>query len=568
MKSFLLVVTSFFWKILIYSNKKILGLTFLQNFLVFIKILKLKYLGQKKSKKLSHFYIFLMSVESQDLKNIVRTISSINHIHKDRFVIYLIGTIKFFHENENQLQFDNSKNVEICFSFSEMFQKVDLLIKSQSTDFLFTWIKPGDIFSNHAFEKLETALIESKEGIIFYFDWITKSKNETKFSPIFFPDASKNLLFSINYLENSFMKLKKIDWDKLIDSIERFEENYIYGLVQIYYESLIHVPEILCIRYGLPYTPPPINVVRELNLNVASIKIENNVNHIFFNRKKTKTSIIIPSCDNHDLLSKCVNSILMSSPNEDFEIIILDNSSSDQQYELNKTLSRNEKVKIYQLSMKFNYSFYNNFGSKKAQGENLIFLNDDIEVFDNDWMYEILQWLDQPGVGIVGGCLMFSDSTIQHAGIIIGLIGHAGNLFRNHDSKIQDSPFGSIDWYRNFYAVTGACLSIKKSLFEKIGGFNEDYQLVYSDVALGIEVNNAGFDVMYNPFLKMHHHEGKTRRQHVVTQDYLLFEKEYKNILIAGDKFYNKNLSYLSFDPKIKTVSELSPISRIEKLRI
>ncbi|MHB8134130.1 MAG: glycosyltransferase [Anaerolineaceae bacterium] len=471
-----------------------------------------------------------------------------------------------FTENPNQLLFDKSKKVEILSSFEELFQKINLLKKNQSDDLLFTWIKPGDIYSNRSFEKLETALAEVKKGIIFYFDWITKEENETKYSPIYFPDFSKYLLFSINYLENSFLIINKTDWNVLVDSIQRFEENYIYGLIQNYSEYLIHIPEILCIRNDYAYTPPTISQVRELNNSVKSIRLEEKENHIFFNRKISKSSIIIPSCDNHDLLNKCINSILMTSANEDYEIIILDNSHSAHQHEMNMALTRYEKVKIYQLSQNFNYSTYNNFGSQKAQGDNLIFMNDDIEVLDNDWMNEILQWLDQPGVGIVGGCLTFPDYTIQHAGIIIGLIGHAGNLFRNHNLKIQYSPFGAINWYRNFYAVTGACLGIKKNLFEKVGGFNENYQLVYSDVALGIEVNNAGYDVIYNPFLQMIHYEGKTRRQNVVSQDFQLFEKEYKDLLIDGDKFYNKNLSYLSFDPKIKCSPELSPLSRIEKI--
>ena len=567
MKTFLHHVTSWFWQILIFSYKKILNLQFLQKFLVSLKTLKIITFDQKRSMKLCQFYIFLMKVDGQNIKNVIETIKSINHIHKDRYKVYLVSERMIFSENNYLLQDDFPNNVEKFLSFKEMLQALDLMKNKLEDDLLFSWINPGDIFSYIAFEKLEKSLIEFKHGIFFYFDWITKAGNDNRLSPILFPDSSNNLHFSINYLENSFLRIHKIDWDNFTYSIERFNENYFYGLGGKYSESLVHITEYLCVRFDYSINTPPIEALKELNKNIVSIKIEERVNHIFFDHKISKTSIIIPSCDNHDLLRKCVNSILMSTTKENYEVIILDNSFSDQQFEMNNALTFNEKVKIYRLSMKFNYSAFNNFGSKMAQGDNLIFLNDDIEICDNDWLHEIIQWLDQPKVGIVGGCLSFPDLTIQHAGIVIGMVGHAGNIFRNHDPRINFSPFGPINWYRNFYAVTGACLSIKKRLFDDVGGFNEDYQLVYSDVALGVEVNNAGYDVVYNPFIRMMHHEGKTRKQHVFTQDYQLFENKYRNILLDGDKFYNKNLSYLSFDPKIKYVSELSPLSRIEKLR-
>ena len=217
--------------------------------------------------------------------------------------------------------------------------------------------------------------------------------------------------------------------------------------------------------------------------------------------------------------------------------------------------------------MEFNYSVYNNFGARIAKGDNLVFLNDDIEITNNDWLDEISQWLDLPQIGIVGGNLYYPDTTIQHSGIILGLVGHAGNLFRKCKPEHSLSSFGSQNWYRNYYAVTGACLSIRKKVFNSVGGFNENYKLVYSDVALGIEVIKAGYRVLLNPFINLVHHEGKTRKEKVITQDCSLFEKEFKNILDGGDKFYNENLSYLSFEPRIKYAFELSPLSRIDKLR-
>ncbi len=143
----------------------------------------------------------------------------------------------------------------------------------------------------------------------------------------------------------------------------------------------------------------------------------------------------------------------------------------------------------------------NNYGVNHSSGDLLLFLNDDTEVIVADWLEDMVGWFREKDIGIVGGKLLYPDNSIQHAGVIIGLTGFAGHTFSGTGEN-NFGIYGSTEWYRNYLAVTGACMMIKRDIFETIGGFDESFILCGSDVELCLRVYGKGLRILYDPFVR------------------------------------------------------------------
>jgi GT2 family glycosyltransferase len=173
----------------------------------------------------------------------------------------------------------------------------------------------------------------------------------------------------------------------------------------------------------------------------------------------------------------------------------------------------------------------------------------------------MVRWSEQDEIGVVGAKLLFPNGSIQQAGVVIGMGGHAGHIFRGAREG-ETGPFGSVEWYRNYLAVTGACMMIPSSVFEEVGGFNEDYQLVFSDIDLCLRITKRGYRVVYTPFSRLIHHESITRGRYIPTGDLIKAYKDFFHHLSEGDPYYNPNLSYRETIPGLI----LSPEDRIKEL--
>ncbi len=556
-----------FWRIIIVLLKIMTQIGFIQRILILKKVLEIKYFKIRQEISLNNYYVVFLNLTNDNVEKLNSTLKSLYQIEINKLLILLIDEKDFFKKYFNIGKKKYADCVSVHTSVSTAVLKLGKFIDENDGDVFFAWVNPGDLFSPLAFEKFDSAMENNQKPEIIYSDWVLEDSKLRKYSALLFPDFSFELLYSFNYLSNSFVLLNKKNWDRYAESIVTYGEEYIYGVIHSLQKDIIHIPEILCIRQEQYPHIPSEKALIAINECIQVVEKKGNYNQIVFNHNPKKFSIIIPSRDDLQLLEKCIRSILDYSTNEDFEIILVFDKNGKKRSVKNSSILKFEKIKYIYPDQDFNYSAFNNIGAEAAIGQYLIFLNDDIEVLNGRWLNEISQWLDQPGIGIVGGCLYYSDLSIQHAGIVVGLIGHGGNIFRGEREYKKNYPFGNIKWYRNYLAVTGACLAIRKELFNKTGQFDENYKLVYSDVALCVEVNKAGYRILYNPFVEMIHHEGKTRKRKVVLEDCLLFEKQYKDILLNGDKFFNPNLSYLSFIPKLRVFSEMSPLDRLNKLR-
>jgi len=263
-------------------------------------------------------------------------------------------------------------------------------------------------------------------------------------------------------------------------------------------------------------------------------------------------SLIIPTKNASDLLGKCLASIFNLSTYINFEVILIDNDTTE-----TAALRIIEKFPVSKVSFPgiFNYSKANNVGASYAKGNHLLFLNNDTEVITPDWIENLLFYSLQSDVGGVGALLFYPDNSVQHAGIILGPRGTADHLMRGFDANSAGYA-GSLICAREVSAVTAACLMIKRDLFEKVGGFNEHYFTHYQDIDLCLKLRNLNKRNIFAPRAKLMHHESKTRQDYYDYIDYTLLLDQWQEIIEQGDPYYNSNFDPNYCDYTVRSLSK------------
>jgi O-antigen biosynthesis protein len=267
-----------------------------------------------------------------------------------------------------------------------------------------------------------------------------------------------------------------------------------------------------------------------------------------------KVSIIIPTRDRLELLRVAIESILTKTSYPDFEIIIVDNGSKAPEtlQWIDQTAASHAAVRVVRDDREFNYSALNNFAVANAKGTVLAFLNNDIEVISPHWLTEMTSLAIRSDVGCVGAKLYYPNDTIQHAGVVAGMLGGAAHAFRNFP---RDHPGYAARLFtrQEYLAVTGACLVIRRSVFEEVGGFNEtDLAIAFNDVDLCLKVHAAGYRNIWTPHAELYHHESASRGLDNTPQKMERFAREFGyldrrwKIANCEDPAYNPNLSKTS----------------------
>lgn len=263
-------------------------------------------------------------------------------------------------------------------------------------------------------------------------------------------------------------------------------------------------------------------------------------------------SIIIANKDHVEDLKRCVSSIFEKSTYENFEIIIVENGSTRKSiFDYYEELSENSKIKIVTYEGDFNYSAVNNLGVKHAAGDYILLLNNDTQVITVNWIEELLMYAQREDVGAVGAKLYYGDKTIQHAGVVLALGAHrtAGHShYKQHRDNL--GYMGRLCYAQNVSAVTGACLLVKKTLFDQVGGLEEDFAISLNDVDFCLKLRQKGYLNVFTPFAELYHFESisrglddrgeKAKRYERESSD---FRKKWQEVLDAGDPYYNPNFS-------------------------
>lgn len=476
-------------------------------------------------------------------KQTIQTLKAYEEKYKNIRVVYLDEN-KMISENTNAaLQIVNGE-------FVALFDHDDLL-------------EP-----NALYEMVQLLNDDSSLDMIYTDEDKTNSKCDEFFEPHFKQDFSKYTLLSYNYITHFTLIRKSIlekvgGFDAKCDGAQDFDmflrisdvTNRIRHIPKVLYHWRVHDQSTAASasaktyvtdagKYALEKYLKRNHIVGDVNdgLFPTSYKISYQI------QGSPMISIIIPNKDHIDDLEKCIQSILNKTTYDNYEIIIVENNSTEEAtFTYYNKLEKSKRIKILYWKDEFNYSAINNYGVKHAQGDYILLLNNDVEIINKEWLNEMLMLAQLEDVGAVGAKLYYSDDTIQHAGIIIGIGGVAGH---SHKYLPRDS-FGYVGRLRviqNVSAVTAACLLVRKSIFEEVGGLDEGYKVAFNDVDFCMKILEKGYKNVFTPYAELYHYESKSRGIEDTKEKIERFNGEIKRFeskwgLWLEDPYYNINLS-------------------------
>ncbi|MBQ9064639.1 MAG: glycosyltransferase family 2 protein [Blautia sp.] len=439
-----------------------------------------------------------------------------------------------------------------------------------------------DILAPNALFEIARAIAADPECDVVYTDEdkVTTDLSE-HFQPHLKPDFNPDLLRSNNYICHFFLARTS-----LIREVKGFRESFDgaqdYDLILRCTEKarhIIHVPEILyhwrTHRASTADNPASKMYAYEAGRRAISEHLDRcglsgTVSHtpdygfyrVKYDVKGTPlVSIIIPNKDEPETLKNCIQSVVSKTTYANYEILIVENNSTGREiFDYYRELSKKPGIRLFRYRKPFNYSEINNFGEAHARGEYLVFLNNDIEVITPGWIEEMLGVCQREDTGAVGVKLLYPDNTIQHAGIVIGIGGIAGNMFVNMPGN-RSGYLHKASIMQDMSAVTAACMMVKKSVFDGIGGFEEKLAVAFNDVDLCLRIRQSGYLVVYDPYVQMYHLESKTRGAEDNEQKVRRFQSEIElfrtrwiDMLKKGDPLYNKNLSLTKWNYSLKAI--------------
>ncbi|MFN8050851.1 MAG: glycosyltransferase [Acidimicrobiales bacterium] len=276
----------------------------------------------------------------------------------------------------------------------------------------------------------------------------------------------------------------------------------------------------------------------------------------------TSVTVVVPSRHNRPLLEVLLPS-LRETDHPDWELIVVDNSGETP----DKVAWYDEHLEgidaqVLWWTEPFNYSAVNNAAVRLGRGDVVVFLNDDTRVRSPEWLWELSSWASDPAIGTVGVRLIDGEGKIQHGGVVVGMSGFADHMFAGLPPR-SDTLMGSTTWYRDVSANTAACVAIRRSLFDEIGGFDERFVLLGSDVVLGLDCGLRGYRNLVTSAVDVDHLEATTRGGDVPVADMYTSYWRYQRLLRTGDPYYSKALSLNSPKVELRRANDPTPIERV-----
>lgn len=348
-----------------------------------------------------------------------------------------------------------------------------------------------DTLSVNALYEIAKAINDDKEIEILYTDEDKIDQTGERFEPHFKPDFSPETLECNNYITH-FVVIKKELQEKIglidprfngaqdFDYILRATENSnkIKHISKILYHWRVHRDSTANVADSKPYAYESGLRAVEAHLmrtgKKGIVEFGQDIPGIYKIKYSIlgnpKVSILIPNKDNYKLLKKCIESIL-TTEYQNYEIVIIENNSTKKEtFNYYDSLSQNPKIKLLKYEnedKEFNYSKLINYGVKNTTGDFILQLNNDTKVINKDWLELLIGYAQNKEIGVVGGRLYYEDKSIQHAGIVVGLSGIAGNMLVNL-SFGKRAYFGQESATRNVSAITGACLMARREIYEEV----------------------------------------------------------------------------------------------------
>ena len=422
-------------------------------------------------------------------------------------------------------------------------------IEIATGDFIAFADHDDELTPNALFECVK-AINEKPQTLVIYTDEDKMSMDGHKFfQPHFKPDYNPDLLCTVNYICHLFVVSRKViekvgglrsefdgaqDYDFVLRCVEAVKD-----------EEICHIPKILyhwrCHEDSTAENPESKLYAFEAGRRAVQAHYERTGIHAevfkgeYLGLYRTKfirdhdplISIIIPNKDHIDDLKRCMESIEQKSTYKNYEYIIVENNSTDSAtFEYYKKLeAENPKVRMVYWDGVFNYSAINNYGASFAKGEYLLLLNNDTEIINPDCLEELLGYCMRKDVGAVGARLYYEDDTIQHAGVVIGFGGIAGHCFVQQ-KRGTTGYCHRIICAQDYSAVTAACMMVKKSAFDAVGGLSEELAVAFNDIDFCMKLRKAEYLIVYNPYAELYHYESKSRGLEDTPEKVARFNKE------------------------------------------
>jgi glycosyltransferase involved in cell wall biosynthesis len=431
-----------------------------------------------------------------------------------------------------------------------------------------------DAFAEHALALVAREIERHPDAGIIYSDEDKIDEDGVRSNPFFKPDWNPELFLGQNYINHLGCYrtdvLREIsgfreglegsqDYDLALRCIDRLRPAQVRHIPRILYHwrmvggSLAAIPDAKpyakeaarraiadhCKRNGMPGKVVPCPENAESHRVIHALP-----------EPAPLVSIIIPTRDCAELLKRSVESIRAHTDYSPFEILIIDNGSVEEEtFRFFREIDRDERIRVISESGPFNYSRLNNHAAKRARGEILVFLNNDTEIDDPDWLTEMVSHAARAEVGAVGARLWYPDGTLQHGGVVLGLGGVAGHAFP-HIPRGHPGYFNRAMLQQNSSAVTGACMAVRKSVFEELKGFDEvNLGVTFNDIDFCLRLTQRGYRIVWTPNANLIHRESASRGHQRTREEQEEFERavDYMQTTwgreLMHDPFYNPNLS-------------------------
>jgi O-antigen biosynthesis protein len=431
-----------------------------------------------------------------------------------------------------------------------------------------------DLLPEYALYFVAQSINQNPSAQIIYSDEDKIDENNLRFDPHFKSDWNPDLFYSQNYVSHLGVYKREIinkingfrvgvegsqDQDLLLRCLPHTEDEYIIHIPKILYHwralegstALAAGEKSYTTQAGVKALNDYFKAIGQPGVKVSEGLLSNTYRvHWPIPLPQPLVSLLIPTRDRKKITELAVTSILEKTTYSNYEIIIIDNGSVEQEtLKWFETIEKNNRVRVLRYDKPFNYSAINNFGAKYAQGTLLGLVNNDVEVISPDWLTEMVSHAIRPDIGCVGAKLYYGNNTIQHAGVIIGIGGVAGHSHK-HLPKNHHGYFSRLKLTQNLSAVTAACLVVKKSLFDSVNGLDEDnLKIAFNDVDFCLKIMELGFRNVWSPYVELYHHESVSRGAEDNPEKIQRFNKEMNFMIakwktnVAVDPFYNLNLT-------------------------
>jgi len=447
-----------------------------------------------------------------------------------------------------------------------------------------------DVLAEHAlFWVVETINRHPDAGLI-YSDEDKITETGERLGPYFKCDWNPDLFYSHNMISHLGVYKSSLireirgfrqglegsqDYDLALRCIERLQPGQIVHIARVLYHWRVHPESTAMTADSKPYAM--LAGERAINEHFVRTGVHGKVTYVGHGYQPTydlpdplpRVSIIIPTCNDLQLLRQCIDSIFKKTTYKNYEIIVVDNGSDDSATLVYlDELSQHPKVRVIRDDGPFNYSRLNNKAVELAEGEFIALLNNDIEVISPEWLSVMVAHALRPEIGAVGAKLYYTNKTLQHGGIILGIRGFGGHSHKH-------SKFGSLGYMgrlsltQNLSAVTGACLVIRKEIFNRLGGLDEqNLAVAFNDVDFCLRAQQHGYRNIWTPQAELIRHESATRGYEDIPEKQARFAKEGEYMKQRwGDQFlndpaYSPNLTlyYEDFSyawpPRVESISK------------